>query len=231
MVTRIEAGQVRAMPLDKISRVCVALEIQLDLVPRWKGEGLDRLLDAKHARLVEALVRRYQAGGWEVAVEASFAIGAERGSVDVLAAHSAVGVIAINEVKSVVPDAQATLHALDRKTRLALRIAAERGLAGTRVARFLVIADGRTARRRIAALTATFDAAFPIRGRQALAWIDAPAEQIEALRAIGQRPRLVSGLLFMSSVHGLHAADRLPGHHRVTRPRGVRGAQPPSATT
>jgi hypothetical protein len=30
----------------------------LDLVPRWQGADLDRLLDARHAGMTETLVRR-----------------------------------------------------------------------------------------------------------------------------------------------------------------------------
>ena len=206
------------MSMGRLLSVTAALEIQLDLVPRWKGEGLDRLLDAEHARLVEALVRRYRAAGWEVAVETSFAIRGERGSIDVLAARPDLGLIPINEVKSVVPDAQATLHALDRKTRLALAIAAERGWSGSRVARFLVVGESRTARRRVEALSATFEAAYPLRGRAATAWVNDPDGQVEAERMSRIRPGLVSGLFFLTGVHQANAADRL-AQPTSSRPR------------
>jgi len=63
----------------------------------------------------------------------------------------------------VVPDVQATLVTLDRKTRLASEIARQRGWRPARVGRLLVIRDDRTARRRIAAHETTFAGAFPIR--------------------------------------------------------------------
>jgi transcriptional regulator with XRE-family HTH domain len=221
-VTRIEAGQVTGMPLGALAAVGLALELHVDLVPRWKGEGLDRLLDAQHAHLVEAFVRRYRSAGWKVAVEVSFAIGAERGSIDVLGAYPSLGLIAINEVKSVVPDAQATLHTLDRKTRLALRIAAERGWTGARVARFLVVGESRTARRRIDALAATFGVAYPIRGRGAIAWIDHPEDELKAEEVAGQDPRLISGLFFLSPVHRVNASKRSGGRDRVAPRRPER---------
>jgi hypothetical protein len=48
-----------------------------------------------------------RAATWEAVPEATFAIGAERGSVDVLAWHAPTATVLIVEVKSVVPDAQA----------------------------------------------------------------------------------------------------------------------------
>ena len=115
------------MTLDAIVSITRELEIQIDVIPRWRAEGLDRLLDEGHAAIVEALVRRYAAAGWDVAVEVSFAIGGERGSVDVLAFHPPTRTVAVNEVKSAVPDVQATIHGLDRKSRLARQLAAQRG--------------------------------------------------------------------------------------------------------
>ena len=169
------------MPFETVLRVAAELEIGVDVIPRWKGEALDRLLDEAHSRLVEALLRRYVAAGWEVAVEVSFSIDGERGSVDVCAFERSLGLISVNEVKSVVPDGQAAIHALDRKSRLAIRIAADRGWAASRVVRFLVIGDDRTARRRIEGHEPMFRAAFPLFGREALRWIDDPAGSLAAV--------------------------------------------------
>jgi len=72
---------------------------------------------------VDQVVRRLDRAGWDPIVEASFAIRGERGSIDVFARHRSTNTILVVEVKSVVPDAQAMLHALDRKTRLAAEIA------------------------------------------------------------------------------------------------------------
>ena len=54
------------------TRLAAALDASIDLVLRWEGEGLDRLLDEGHARLVDVVVRRLSALGWAVAVEVSF---------------------------------------------------------------------------------------------------------------------------------------------------------------
>jgi hypothetical protein len=124
----------------------------------------------------------------EIAVEVSFAIDGERGSIDVLAFHSLAGVLAVNEVKSVMPDAQSTVHTLDRKSQLARRIVAERGWRPAVVSRFLVIGEDRTARRRVEQHSAMFGAAFPLAGRASLAYIDDPIG-----RAGAARPNLAPG--------------------------------------
>lgn len=209
------------IPYGTLVAVCVALGIELDLIPRWHAERADRLLDESHAQLVDALGSRYAAAGWEVAVEASFAIDGEHGSVDVVGFHPPTGLVAVNEVKSVVPDAQAMLRALDRKTRHALVIARDRGWHGSRVARFLVVGEDRTARRRIERFGAMFEAAYPLHGRGAIAWIDDPKKQIEAERAGGSAPRLVSGLFFLSPVRHVGVQPQHGGRFRVRHPRAA----------
>jgi transcriptional regulator with XRE-family HTH domain len=119
MISKIERGEIAAVPLRILRAVAAALGATLELKLRWHGEGLDRLLDEAHARLVDATVVLLREAGWDVAVEISFSIWGERGSIDVLAWHKATGSLLVIEVKSVVPDSQATLHGLDRKARLA----------------------------------------------------------------------------------------------------------------
>jgi hypothetical protein len=207
------------MTLETIVRVARALEIQVDVVARWRAEGLDRLLDEAHAEIVETLVRRYTAAGWQVAVEVSFAIGGERGSVDVLAFHPGTRIVAVNEVKSVVPDVQAMIHGLDRKSRVARALAAERGWDPLVVSRYLVIGEDRTARRRVAQHDALFTAAFPVRGRAALASIDNPGRANVGSSPVGPGPvaagRGTSGLIFLSTSHRMVANRPAGGRYRV----------------
>lgn len=214
-ISRAEAGEFTAMPLQVIERVASALGATLELVARWHGEALDRLLDEAHASIVDVLVRRHVEAGWEVAVEVSFAIDGERGSIDVLAFHRAAGVLAVIEVKSVVPDVQAMLHGLDRKARLANRIAAERSWRAELVLRMLVINDDRTSRRRVEQHAALFEAAFDVRGRSASAWIRDPAS---CRAALGHHPSRASALLFLPPVHRVNAGGGRGGRHRVRRP-------------
>ena len=69
--------------------------------------------------------------------EVSFSVGGERGSVDVLAWHPGAGIALVVEVKSVVPDLQATLHGLDRKARIGPTLARDRGWPVRTLARLL----------------------------------------------------------------------------------------------
>lgn len=204
------------MAIDRLVRVVAGLGASVDMSVRWNGEALDRLLDEDHAAIVDALVALYEPGLWETAVEVSFAIAGERGSVDLLAYRPDLRLVVVNEVKSVVPDAQATIHAHDRKSRLALSIAHQRGWRADRVARILVIGDNRTARRRVERHDALFRAAYPLRGRELLAWLRSPS------RPEGSQP--ISGLLFLSAARGAGRSGGVTHRHRIraVKPRSGR---------
>jgi hypothetical protein len=208
-VGRVERGESGSMPADALGRVAAALGARAELRVLWQGEGLDRLLDEAHARLVEWVVRRLRALGWDVAVEVSFARNGERGSIDVLAFHPGRRALLVIEVKSVTPDMQAMLGGLDRKARLGPAIARERGWDPATVARVLVLGDTRTNRRRMEAHGATIRSALPAGTREITRWVADP---------VAPAP---SGVWFVSDVRG---ADGNPvRRHRVrarrTRPR------------
>ena len=162
------------MAFATLHAVGLALGADVELLVRWHGEALDRLLDEAHAAVVDAVVRMFRDAGWEVAIEASFAVGGERGSIDVFAWHPATEIVAVVEVKSVIPDSQATLFGLDRKVRVAPIVARERGWTCRGVARVLVVGEGRTSRRRVERHSETFEAALPTRGRAFARWLVAP---------------------------------------------------------
>jgi transcriptional regulator with XRE-family HTH domain len=174
VVAMIELGQGRRLVVETYERIAEALGARFDLVLRWNGEALDRLLDSDHARLVEAIARQLKAAGWDVRTEVSFAIWGERGSVDVLAWHGSTRIVLVIEIKSVVPDVQATLFGLDRKGRLGMQIAASAGWAAVEVGRLLVIGGARTSRRRVELHAATFEAALPDRLVAVRRWIREP---------------------------------------------------------
>lgn len=206
-VGRIERGAVATVTCGKLSRCAEALGATLETSLRWRGEGLDRLLDEEHAAIVDAAVALYRAAGWEVAVEASFSIDGERGSIDVLAWHPPTASVAVSEIKSVVPDSQATLHVLDRKARLAARIARERGWTCSNVSRVLVVGESRTSRRRVERHASMFDAALPVRGRAVVGWIRNPTGGA------------ISGLLFLQPPTRRGACGTT-ARERVARRRG-----------
>src|SRR5689334_10383743 len=174
VVAMLELGRGRRLAIESYERVAAALDARFDLLLRWNGEALDRLLDQDHAALVEAIAVLLRASGWEVRTEVSFAIRGERGSVGVLAWHAETRTVLVIEVKSVVPDVQATLFGLDRKGRLGREIAGSIGWAEIGVARLLVVNGDRTSRRRIARHATTFEAALPDRLVAVRRWLRAP---------------------------------------------------------
>jgi transcriptional regulator with XRE-family HTH domain len=205
MISKIERGEIAVVPIGVLRAVAGALGASLDLKLRWHGEGLDRLLDEAHARLVDATVVLLRDAGWDVAVEVSFAIQGERGSIDVLAWHATTASLLVIEVKSVVPDSQATLHGLDRKARLAPQLARERGWSSQNVGRLLVVGESRTARRRITALAATYDTACPDRNVEVRRWIRMPTGTL-------------AGLLFLTNASPGSTKRASTARERVRRP-------------
>jgi transcriptional regulator with XRE-family HTH domain len=200
LVARIERGA-HTVPPRKLDKVAQALGARADLRLSWNGEALDRLLDRAHAALVEAVAVILRGLGWEVAIEATFWIRGERGSIDILAWHAASRIVLVIEVKSVVPDVQAMLAALDRKMRLAIEIARERGWAPRAAAVLLVVEEDRTSRRRVDAHAVTFRERFPDRAVAIRRWLARPDPSAP-----------IRGLWFLSSRHSVTP------RHRVARP-------------
>jgi transcriptional regulator with XRE-family HTH domain len=185
VIWRIERGQADRVAVHTLVGVAAALGARIDVRLLWQGEGLDRLLDARHASLVELVIGLLTSSEWETAAEVSFNVRGERGSIDILAFHRRTGSLLVIEVKSVVPDIQAMLVGLDRKGRLAREIARERGWLATSVTRLLVLPDDRTARRRIQTYAATIESALPARTTEIRRWLHDP---------VGAMP----GVLFVS---------------------------------
>jgi transcriptional regulator with XRE-family HTH domain len=204
-IARVELGGAEDMPLRTLVRIAAAMSARLDARLLWNGESLDRLLDRMHAALVEELTRRLSRESWVVAPEVSFSVFGERGSIDLLAFHPPTSLLLVVEVKSALPDLQAMLVTLDRKARLAPRIAQDRGWNAAGVARLLVLPNERTARRRVGAHAAILGTAFPTRGVAVNQWLRKP-----------NRP--IAGLVFVSGVRA--AGPR----HRVGRRRIASGA-------
>ena len=211
VIARIESGHAAAVTVETLEKVARPLGARVICRLTWQGEGLDRLLDADHAAIVEGVVRALRDSSWLVATEVSFNIWGERGSIDVLAFHPTARAVLVVEVKSVVPDVQATLVTLDRKVRLAPEIARERGWEAAAVAKLLVIRDDRTARRRIEQHAATFGTTFPDRIARVRAWIRDPSPD-----------RPLRGLWFLTSESQAVARQRVRG----PRLRPERGSRP-----
>jgi len=198
LIARVERGGADRVTVATLESIVSELGARLFLKIDWNGEAVDRLLDADHAAIVEAVTGVLRVAGWEAVPEVSFAINGERGSVDILAWHAATATVLVVEVKSVVPDVQATLHVFDRKVRLADRIARERGWGPGRIAQLLVVGESRTARHRIEAHADTFHARFPQRATEVRRFIANPSA-----------PTGLRGLWFLSVRTGAGSRQRV----------------------
>jgi transcriptional regulator with XRE-family HTH domain len=199
-VWRIESGQADRLTVRALEAIASTAGGRLDIRLTWNGEALDRLLDSAHAALVEATIARSVAWGWDVTPEVSFNVLGERGSIDILAFHRPSGCLLVIEVKSVVPDVQAMLAALDRRARVGRHVAADRGWKAASVSRLLVIGGDRTARRRVAAFDATFSRALPVRGPAVDRWLRSPDASAP-----------MAGLRFVSGARQASARHRVGG--------------------
>jgi transcriptional regulator with XRE-family HTH domain len=201
VVSDLENGRLEHVSLRSSRRIAAALGVDLVLDARWHGGMVDRLLDRRHAALVEVVVRRLAASGWLAEPEFTFNEFGDRGSVDVLGWHPAHRALLLVEVKTELTDLQAMLMAMSKKVRVVPPLVArERGWDRHALGRLLVVA-GTTANRTIVRRHATmFGMTFPQASREAQSWLRAPEADLAALwfvtpmaqghRAIGPRRRV-----------------------------------------
>jgi len=204
-VSRLERGAMEGMTVERIRAIGAAVGVLIDIVPRWNGGELDRLLGARHSALHEEVARRLTAiPGWTVAPEVTFSVYGERGAIDILAWHAATRTLLVIELKTEIVDVQEMLGTFDRKRRLAKTIARERGWDAAAVGAWLIIAGGRTNRRRIAAHATVLRAALPDDGRTIDAWLPNPRGPIAALSTWPS----ADGMRRMAPVHRVRAPGR-----------------------
>lgn len=216
--SRIERGHFGSVSIDALRRLAAALDIRIDLTPRWRAGDLDRLLNARHSMLHEQVARRLEAlAGWTFRPEVSFAIYGERGVVDILAHHAGTGALLVIELKTDIADVNELVGTVDRKRRLAVEIARDSGIAVSPRARtsvWVIVAASMTNRRRVEAHRTMLRAAFPFDGRQMAGWLQRPVEPVRALS------------IWSGSHRGTTGAD-LRSVRRVSGPRVGRMAVTP----
>lgn len=201
-ISLVERGHCDRLSVATLRRIGAALDVRIELVGRWRGGDLDRLLSRRHSRLADS-VAGFVAGapGWVIQPEVSFSIYGERGIVDQLAWHAATGHLIVFELKTEFVDINELLGTLDRKRRLIKQIAATRGWAPRIVSVWLIVSDTSTNRRHAREHAVLLRSRLPFDGRR--------------LRSVLRDPsRPVSGLAFW--------ADSNPGSTRSTIRRGQR---------
>lgn len=181
-VSRLERGHIGPQTVDAIRAVASALEIRIDLVPRWRAGDLDRLLNARHSALHESVARWFRDSlpAWTLVPEASFAIYGDRGVIDILAWHPGRRAVLVIELKTEIADVNELLGTLDRKRRLAAKVATERGWDPVAVSAWLIVEGRRTNRRRLAAHTNMIRSALPQDGQVIRRWLRDPVGRVAA---------------------------------------------------
>src|SRR6478672_6872824 len=147
-ISRLERGHPGSLTLDLIRRVSAALDVRVDLVPRWRAGDLDRLLNAKHSQLHELVARWFtkELPAWVLAPEVSYAVYGERGVIDIVAWHPGRRAILVIELKTDVVDVNQLIGKVGEKARLIRRIVRDRGWDPLTVSTWVIVASGRTNR-------------------------------------------------------------------------------------
>lgn len=222
-VSRIERGHGDSVTGEVLRRVVGAVEGRLIVDVRWRGGEIERLLDAGHARLVDAIAAHLRIAGWDVRVEVTYETFRASGSIDVLAWHAATCTLLVIEVKTEVTSAEATLRKLDEKERLASAVAANRfGWRAVSVSRLLVLEASSTNRRRIATHGSLFDGALPVRDDAVRRWIRSPSVAM-AGRLFVSASRPATGISVGGGRHRVRVsrASGRPGGSSTIRPDGA----------
>ena len=176
------------MTLRTVRRVASPLGISVDLGLRGRGGELERLADARHARIVEAVLSRLEAR-WEVCVEYSFNHYGDRGSVDVPAWRPASNALLLVEVKSELDGLEAVLRSMDIKARVVPGVVArERGWRSAAVGSVLVLPDESTARRAVGRHGRALDVALPARTVAVRRWLQDPEGGIRGVWFLPDTP-------------------------------------------
>lgn len=182
-ISRLERGHFDRLSLGAVRRVAAALDVRVELLGRWRAGDLDRLVNAKHSALHEAVARwfRERMPSWVLAPEVSFSIFGERGVIDLVAWNATHRAFLVIELKTDVVDVNELIGTFDRKVRLAWSVAAGRGWDPATVSGWVIIAPGRTNRERISRHAAMLRAAFPADGRVIGPWLRKPVERVLVL--------------------------------------------------
>jgi transcriptional regulator with XRE-family HTH domain len=173
------AGEIR---IDRVRSVFEAAGARLRTTVWWNGALADRLLDERHAAIVDRAVELLTRRGWQTIVEASFSEWGERGSIDILGGHAPTRAIVVGEVKASLGSLEETNRILDAKERLAPKLALQRfGWQPASVARLLIVPRDSTVRRVIQRHAATMQAVYPARGPEVRSWLRRPDGTIRGI--------------------------------------------------
>lgn len=181
VIASVERGDLARVRVGQLQAIAVALQADLDIVLRWNGTELDRLLNAGHSAMHELVVGILTAAGWEVVPERSFSIWGERGVIDLLAWHAATRSLLVVELKTEIVEVQRLIGTVDRYRRLAPQVVRDLGWEPLIVAAWVAVAESPTNRRRLGEHASVLRAAFPSDGRTVAGWLRRPSGPLAAL--------------------------------------------------
>ncbi len=207
-VSRAERGALGELSVALVERLADAVECWFDGDLRSRQGQIERLMSAGHAALGEAVIARIGSQpGWMTTAEVSFAFGREAGIIDVLAIHAATGRLVLIELKTTVYDVNEHLATIDRKRRLATRVAVERGWTPSgEVSVWLIVSDTRTNRRAVSRHRALIASQLPADGRS-------------LRRSFSEPGQSVSGVAFWPDSRPVSIRHATAASGRVRKPR------------
>lgn len=206
-ISRAERGWLEDLSLRVIRAIFAALEARVQLVPRWRGAELDRLLDEDHSTVVAAGARRLENLGWIAELEVTYSEFGERGSIDILGLLPSARAIVVIEVKTDVASTEALGRKVDEKARLAPSIVRARyGWSPTVVGRLVVMPD--TMRlRRLAQKHEVIGRMFPANGAAVRRWLRQPSGPLAGLWFLSDTRDLTLGAGAGRSAHRIRRGD------------------------
>ncbi len=188
-VIAVEAGRASDVRLGRIRAVFGAVDGTARLSTWWHGAAADRLLDERHAGLVEFALRVLNRRGWEAAAEVSFSEFGDRGSIDILAGYRPTLALAVGEVKGSIGSMEEMHRMLDMKERLAPRLWGERfGWHPRIVGRVLIFPEDRSIRRILERHGVTMATVYPARSREVRGWLRHPDRPIRGVWFLSDLP-------------------------------------------
>ena len=181
-IRRLESGDAGAVVVARVRRLFAEVDARARIAVWWLGAAADRLLDERHAAIVDQAAGFMVQWAWTTAIEFTFSEYGERGSIDIFGHRRSARAVAICEVKSAFGALEELNRTLDVKVRLAPKLCRDRfGWTPDHIARLLIVPEDSTIRRMVAAHRATMDALYPARGREIRAWLRRPAGNISGI--------------------------------------------------
>jgi hypothetical protein len=140
------------------------------------------MVNRRHSLLHESFARHLgRFHGWTFRPEVSYSIYGERGVIDMLAWHEGRAMALVVEFKTELVDVNDLVGSMDRRRRLAIRIAQDLGWKAVAASSLVVLVGSRTNRRRAADHRIVLRAAFPFDGRRLSPWLRDPREPVAML--------------------------------------------------